>query len=89
MRRPSISWVELRLRAVLSRLEQDDKSVTASFDSWPTPAADESSVSFSARYLVRADGANSTVRRLCGIEVVDLGFQYEWLRTVSGVRHPD
>ena len=32
-----------------------------------------------ARYLIGADGANSTVRRLCGIEWEDLGFAAEWL----------
>jgi flavoprotein hydroxylase len=32
-----------------------------------------------ARYAVGCDGANSTVRGLVGIEMVDLGFFYDWL----------
>ncbi len=32
-----------------------------------------------ARYVVGADGANSTVRRLIGTTVTDLGFFYDWL----------
>ena len=31
------------------------------------------------RYVVGCDGANSTVRGLVGIDVVDLGFFYDWL----------
>jgi flavoprotein hydroxylase len=32
-----------------------------------------------ARFVVGCDGANSTVRRLAGIEMHDLGFFYDWL----------
>ena len=32
-----------------------------------------------ARYVIGTDGANSTVRRLCGIEWDDLGFAAHWL----------
>lgn len=32
----------------------------------------------SARYVVGADGARSTVRALLGIEMVDLGYFYDW-----------
>lgn len=32
-----------------------------------------------ARWVVGADGANSTVRRLLGIEMHDLGFAFDWL----------
>jgi 2-polyprenyl-6-methoxyphenol hydroxylase-like FAD-dependent oxidoreductase len=32
-----------------------------------------------ARYVVGCDGANSTVRSLLGLPVVDLGFFYDWL----------
>ncbi|MGW0656600.1 bifunctional 3-(3-hydroxy-phenyl)propionate/3-hydroxycinnamic acid hydroxylase MhpA [Streptomyces umbrinus] len=32
-----------------------------------------------SRYLVGADGANSMVRELAGLEVTDLGFHFDWL----------
>lgn len=34
---------------------------------------------FQARYVIGADGANSTVRRASGIEWLDLGFAEDWL----------
>ncbi|MFJ9151068.1 bifunctional 3-(3-hydroxy-phenyl)propionate/3-hydroxycinnamic acid hydroxylase [Streptomyces sp. NPDC102270] len=34
---------------------------------------------FTARYLVGCDGANSFVREHIGVSVTDLGFSYEWL----------
>ncbi|MGK8932335.1 FAD-dependent monooxygenase [Pluralibacter gergoviae] len=34
---------------------------------------------FQARYVIGADGANSTVRRTCGIDWLDLGFAEDWL----------
>ena len=34
--------------------------------------------SIAARYLIGADGANSTVRRLLGIDMVDMGYFYDW-----------
>ncbi|EMB4324981.1 bifunctional 3-(3-hydroxy-phenyl)propionate/3-hydroxycinnamic acid hydroxylase [Pluralibacter gergoviae] len=39
---------------------------------------------FQARYVIGADGANSTVRRTCGIDWLDLGFAEDWL--VADVR---
>jgi flavoprotein hydroxylase len=40
---------------------------------------DAGGAAVTARYVVGCDGANSTVRDLAGIEVVDLGFFYDWL----------
>ena len=34
---------------------------------------------FKSRFLIGADGANSTTRRLCGMGWEDLGFQADWL----------
>lgn len=53
--------------------------VTASFQAWPTPAEGPTPLTMTARYLVGADGANSTVRNLCNINFHDQGFEYEWL----------
>lgn len=41
--------------------------------------ATECTLTLRTRYLVGADGANSIVRRLCGIEREDLGFNEQWL----------
>ncbi|MCT4714110.1 bifunctional 3-(3-hydroxy-phenyl)propionate/3-hydroxycinnamic acid hydroxylase [Enterobacteriaceae bacterium H18W14] len=43
--------------------------------------------SFRARYVVGADGANSTIRQACGIEWLDLGFAEDWL-VVDVKPHP-
>ena len=39
----------------------------------------ENAETLRARYVVGCDGANSTVRRLLGIDVADLGFFFDWL----------
>jgi 2-polyprenyl-6-methoxyphenol hydroxylase-like FAD-dependent oxidoreductase len=44
--------------------------------SW-TPTAETRELE--ARYLIGADGANSVVRRDCGVTMVDLGFEADWL----------
>lgn len=41
--------------------------------------ADGQRVAVDARFIVGCDGANSTVRDLVGIDLVDLGFFYDWL----------
>lgn len=66
-------------RAEIKGFEQTKDSVTASFQSWPTPKDGPTPVHLTARYLVGSDGANSTVRSLCNIPFEDLGFQYDWL----------
>ncbi|TLD14346.1 uncharacterized protein PgNI_05119 [Pyricularia grisea] len=67
----------------LSSLHQNDDHVTATFNKWPRKEDGSSTKSeatvIRTRYLVGCDGANSTVRSLCGIDFNDLGFQYDWL----------
>ena len=55
-------------------LERADE-VTGSMDAHQG----KSIVTLCARYLIGADGANSIIRRLCGIERDDLGFNERWL----------
>lgn len=40
---------------------------------------DAASQRVQARYIIGADGANSTIRQACGIEWLDLGFAEDWL----------
>ncbi len=41
--------------------------------------AEESAKTVRARYLIGADGANSTVRQHMGTSITDLGFAFDWL----------
>lgn len=68
--------VELRRGWSASAIEQDDDSVTLT-----VARTDETSNSeqLRARWLVGADGANSVVRELAGIDSVDTGFEADWL----------
>ncbi|MEK8172458.1 FAD-dependent monooxygenase [Streptomyces sp. M19] len=43
---------------------------------------------FSARWVVGCDGANSFVRDRMGVSVTDLGFSYEWLLCDVELREP-
>ncbi|CUW25374.1 MULTISPECIES: bifunctional 3-(3-hydroxy-phenyl)propionate/3-hydroxycinnamic acid hydroxylase MhpA [Streptomyces] len=43
---------------------------------------------FSARWVVGCDGANSFVRERMGVSVTDLGFSYEWLLCDVELREP-
>lgn len=53
---------------------------TTEIGEWQTesrPIGELSSVV--ARYVVGCDGANSTIRALLGVEMTDLGFNFDWL----------
>ena len=56
-------------------LDQDESGVTLTFDVDGQTRPHEGK----ARYVIGADGANSAVRDLLGIEQTDLGFSYDWL----------
>lgn len=65
---------------------ENANSIIATFTPWSlnmTPPLVGESVagakSIAVKYLVGCDGANSTVRRLAGIEMFDLGFKSDWL----------
>lgn len=63
----------LHSRWELTSLAEDDNGVTARI------ATPEGERTIRARYLVGADGARSPVRKACGIEFDDLGFEEPWL----------
>ena len=71
----AIPSVTLRRGLLVDDVTQDAVSVTAR----ATSAADGSVATFQARWMVGADGANSAVRRLVGIETEDAGFEADWL----------
>ncbi len=62
--------IEVRRGVEVTGLERTAGGVTVS-------AADGTAVT--ARFVVGCDGANSTVRRLAGLGVHDLGFCFDWL----------
>jgi resorcinol 4-hydroxylase (NADPH) len=73
-------------------LTQDDDGVTVTFSETVVEGAnaarkpDGRTGSLRARYLVGADGANSTVRQLLGLDFTDLDFYYDWL-VVDAIPH--
>jgi 2-polyprenyl-6-methoxyphenol hydroxylase-like FAD-dependent oxidoreductase len=69
-RRAGECGVDVRRGVDVTRIEQRVDRVVAT-------GADGTTVS--GRYLVGCDGANSTVRALTGLSVIDLGFFYDWL----------
>jgi 3-(3-hydroxy-phenyl)propionate hydroxylase len=72
-RAASLDGVEIRLGRTVTGFRQDAESVELDID---TPAGRES---LSARYVIGCDGASSTIRRLAGLELDDLGFDQPWL----------
>ncbi len=66
--------VEVRLGVELVDLVQDAVGVSLSLR-----ADDGSTQEARAQYVIGCDGASSSVRRLCGIELEDLGFDEPWL----------
>jgi 2-polyprenyl-6-methoxyphenol hydroxylase-like FAD-dependent oxidoreductase len=65
--------LEIRWGAELTALHDDGRQVVA------TVAGPDGESTVTAAYLVGCDGANSTVSRLVGITVDDLGFSSDWL----------
>ena len=71
----AIPSVEIRRGWSAESLSQDASSVTLTISN----GQDHSRESISARWLIGADGANSVVRELVGIETQDAGFEADWL----------
>ncbi|WP_344160073.1 FAD-dependent monooxygenase, partial [Kribbella yunnanensis] len=64
----------LRPARAVSIEQVDDHAVVTAVD-----GLDGATLEVEAAYMVGADGANSAVRRWCGIRQVDRGFFYDWL----------
>jgi 2-polyprenyl-6-methoxyphenol hydroxylase-like FAD-dependent oxidoreductase len=67
----------------LSSFTQDAKHIAATIKH-----SDGRDETVTARYLVGADGASSTVRRWLGIERTDLGFNEQWLDVDARMKRP-
>ncbi|GAB2695418.1 bifunctional 3-(3-hydroxy-phenyl)propionate/3-hydroxycinnamic acid hydroxylase MhpA [Kitasatospora kifunensis] len=72
----------LRDRQVVGIADQGDRVVVTAEDE------DGTVRSFSARWVVGCDGANSFVRHHLDVPVTDLGFSYEWLLCDVELREP-
>jgi len=71
----AIPTVRLRRGVLVDGVSQDAHSVTVR----ATRSADGSLETFHGTFLIAADGANSAVRELVGIETEDAGFEADWL----------
>jgi 2-polyprenyl-6-methoxyphenol hydroxylase-like FAD-dependent oxidoreductase len=71
----AIPSVQIRRGWSAESIRQDTSSVALTIASADT----ERSESVSAQWLIGADGANSVVRELVGIETEDAGFEADWL----------
>jgi 3-(3-hydroxy-phenyl)propionate hydroxylase len=71
----AIPSVEIRRGWSAESVSQDASSITLTVSS----ATDEARASIGGRWLIGADGANSAVRDLVGIETQDAGFEADWL----------
>jgi 3-(3-hydroxy-phenyl)propionate hydroxylase len=68
--------VQVRRGWAAEGVSQDDRTVTLSIASTNDPTVREQ---LRARWLIGADGANSAVRALVGIDSVDSDFEADWL----------
>lgn len=77
----AIENVEIHQGWEVLELSQDDQGCNLRMRRTPregeVQSAEERQVR--ARYVIGADGANSLIRRQCGIDWQDLGFQEDWL----------
>jgi 3-(3-hydroxy-phenyl)propionate hydroxylase len=77
-----LSNVTIRLRTELTAMDETAGGVRL------TVTGPDGAQSLSARYLVGCDGASSTVRKLAGIALDDLGFDEPWLVIDAEERDP-
>jgi 3-(3-hydroxy-phenyl)propionate hydroxylase len=73
------SHATLKLSTRLLDFEQDEGGVTAQLSTQTDPQAIAKTTKVRARYLIGCDGASSTVRKQCNIELQDFGFDEPWL----------
>ena len=72
----ALPGIEIRRGWTVTGIEQSADSVSVAIVSTADKAAPES---LHASWVVAADGANSAVRNLLGIDSVDSGFEADWL----------
>ena len=65
--------VTIRLNQTMETFTQDDTGVTLQ------TSGEAGAQTFRTKYLIGCDGASSTVRRIAGLELDDLGFDQPWL----------
>ncbi|WP_440712225.1 bifunctional 3-(3-hydroxy-phenyl)propionate/3-hydroxycinnamic acid hydroxylase MhpA [Gordonia sp. FQ] len=86
--------VEVHMGTELVGIEQDDDTVAVTVRPWTKDRTwaeadiDAAARTYTARYLVGADGANSFVRESLGITRDDLGVDDTWLNIDTQCRHP-
>ena len=85
-RAASDAGVRFELGIEVTAIDQGDEGVSVSAG---VDAGAGEERRWRGRYLVGADGARSTVRRLLGIELVDQGFDQTWLVTDTTLLDPD
>jgi 3-(3-hydroxy-phenyl)propionate hydroxylase len=81
----------LKLSTRLLGFEQDEDGVTAELSTQVGTQADSQATvkttKVRARYLIGCDGASSTVRKQCNIELQDFGFDEPWLVVDTFTEH--
>lgn len=81
------SKATLKLSTRLLGFEQDEDGVTAQLGNPAAPQAGVKNTEVRARYLIGCDGASSTVRKHCKIELQDFGFDEPWLVVDTFTEH--
>jgi 3-(3-hydroxy-phenyl)propionate hydroxylase len=77
----------LKLSTRLLGFEQDEDGITAELSTQADSQAIVKTTQVRASYLIGCDGASSTVRKQCDIELQDFGFDEPWLVVDTFTEH--